>query len=259
MGAVKPVADLKYERELFADGYRRVAGIDEVGRGSFAGPVSVGVAVLEAGVHLQVGGLTDSKALTARQREAMVPRIRRWCTAKVGHVAAVEIDEIGMAYALGLAAQRALVALARQGELPDAVLLDGKHNWFSEQSKSGLSCTANAKRVRYDELVQQLWGEAGGSVWSGGVRTVVNGDYWCASIAAASVVAKVERDRIMSTLDTKYPVYGWASNKGYGSVHHREAIRVHGLSPQHRLSWSLGASERQIREAYGQRGIEIRG
>ena len=86
------------------------------------------------------------------------------------------------------------------------------------------------------------------------VTMVIKGDYKCASIAAASVVAKVERDELMVQLDIRYPGYGWAKNKGYGSAAHREAISVQGPSPQHRLSWSLPATAEQIEAAAAQRG-----
>lgn len=86
------------------------------------------------------------------------------------------------------------------------------------------------------------------------VTMVIKGDYKCASIAAASVVAKVERDELMVQLDIRYPGYGWAKNKGYGSAAHREAISVQGPSPQHRLSWSLPATVEQIEAAAAQRG-----
>ena len=110
-----PAADLEYEQQLFASGARTVAGIDEVGRGSMAGPVTVGVAILTPDATLEVGGLIDSKALSPARRESMVPEIRQWCAVAVGHVEPADIDRLGMTLSLRLAAQRALAELARRG------------------------------------------------------------------------------------------------------------------------------------------------
>ena len=94
--ATPPAADLEYEQQLFASGARTVAGIDEVGRGSMAGPVTVGVAILTPNATLEVGGLIDSKALSPARRESMVPEIRQWCAVAVGHVEPADIDRLGM-------------------------------------------------------------------------------------------------------------------------------------------------------------------
>ena len=130
-GSQVPAATLEHEHDLFAAGYQLVAGVDEVGRGSLAGVLSVGVAVIGAQAQLQVAGLIDSKALSPARREKMVPEIRRWCLSAVGHVSPEEIDELGMTLSLRLAAQRALARLGREGTTPEVVLLDGKHDWLS--------------------------------------------------------------------------------------------------------------------------------
>ncbi len=257
--AAKPVADLEYERLLFAAGARAVAGIDEVGRGSMAGPVSVGVAVIGPEASLEVGGLIDSKALSPARRESMVPEIRRWCAVEVGHVDPQDVDALGMTLSLRLAAQRALAALARRGYRADAALLDGKHDWFTPASTSGstvaqgdllslLETSRDPVLERYEVLLVEAWDGVGDPATMP-VTMVIKGDYKCASIAAASVVAKVERDELMVAMDARYPGYEWVKNKGYGSVAHREAISRLGPSPVHRLSWSLPASVEQVAAA----------
>ena len=252
--ATPPAADLEYEQRLFASGARTVAGIDEVGRGSMAGPVSVGVAILTPDATLEVGGLIDSKALSPARRESMVPEIRQWCAVAVGHVEPADIDRLGMILSLRLAAQRALAELARSGYRADAALLDGKHDWFTPPQEDLFSALApDPAQAHYNALLAQAW-EGAGEPAQMPVTMVIKGDYKCASIAAASVVAKVERDELMVQLDTRYPGYGWAKNKGYGSAAHREAISVQGPSPQHRLSWSLPATAEQIEAAAAQRG-----
>ena len=254
-----PAADLEYEQQLFASGARTVAGIDEVGRGSMAGPVTVGVAILTPDATLEVGGLIDSKALSPARRESMVPEIRQWCAVAVGHVEPADIDRLGMTLSLRLAAQRALAELARRGYRADAALLDGKHDWFTPPQEDLFSALVpDPAQAHYNALLAQAWegaGEGGaGEPAQMPVTMVIKGDYKCASIAAASVVAKVERDELMVQLDARYPGYGWAKNKGYGSAAHREAISVQGPSPQHRLSWSLPATAEQIEAAAAQRG-----
>lgn len=252
--ATPPAADLEYEQQLFASGARTVAGIDEVGRGSMAGPVTVGVAILTPDATLEVGGLIDSKALSPARRESMVPEIRQWCAVAVGHVEPADIDRLGMTLSLRLAAQRALAELARCGYCADAALLDGKHDWFTPPQEDLFSALApDPAQAHYNTLLAQAW-EGAGEPAQMPVTMVIKGDYKCASIAAASVVAKVERDELMVQLDARYPGYGWAKNKGYGSAAHREAISVQGPSPQHRLSWSLPATAEQIEAAAAQRG-----
>lgn len=192
---------LKVERKLWEDGNRVVVGVDEVGRGSWAGPLSVGAAILPR--DRRVYKVRDSKMLTEPEREALFTRIAEWCeTWSVGHASPAECDRLGMSEAQRLAARRALDGL---GVEVDQVLVDG--NWDF--------------------------------VGNGKVRRIVRGDATCLSIAAASVLAKVTRDRMMRSEALVHTGYGFASNKGYPCPHHRAALRAWGPSPIHRRSWAF--------------------
>ncbi|MCP3427018.1 ribonuclease HII [Rothia sp. AR01] len=227
-------ADLSIEAELFAAGARCVVGMDEVGRGSLAGPVTVGAAAVLPATTLEVAGLTDSKALAPARRAAMEPLIRAWIPVRTGSASPAEIDALGMTLALRLAGRRALAALAREHDVvPSAVLLDGSHDWLGAPPADLFSLAEEDPLAGYGDA---------GAPWEGPVRTEVKADFRCASVAAASVVAKVERDRAMERLSARWPAYGWAGNKGYGSAAHRLAVGAHGPSPEHRLSWSLGTT-----------------
>jgi len=209
--------DLSHESRLWAAGHRVVIGIDEVGRGALAGPVSVGACALAA-CDTWPHGLADSKELTPARREALVAPLQDFGIARaVGHASPAEIDEHGIVKALRLAGLRALSAIAERGVVADAILLDGKHDWLSERD--------------------DLFGAS--SMTTPPVSMVIGGDRLCASIAAASVVAKVERDALMVALSAEHPPYGWAGNKGYGAAEHLEAIAVHGATEHHRRSWNL--------------------
>ncbi len=161
-------ANLDHEQKLFTAGYRLIAGLDEVGRGALAGPVSVGVAVLDQQNQQILEGLTDSKALTPKRREALIPRIQKWCSYAIGHTTPAEIDVLGMTYALRLAAQRALADLAHRGLYPEAVLLDGKHDWLSPQPANLLDSIDPVYR-RYEELLHRVWNGANSAVEKVGV------------------------------------------------------------------------------------------
>jgi ribonuclease HII len=202
-------ATLEFERVLADEGARYVIGIDEVGRGALAGPVHVGAVLLDMTVAQHLSGVRDSKVLTARRRSALGPRIEAWCTGfAIGAATNDEVDEIGIMAALSLAAQRALEAF----EHVDVIVLDGKHNWLGESAGTR-------------------------------VITAVGADARHASVAAASVLAKVRRDAHLVDLHASAPVYGWDRNKGYGSPAHLAAIETHGLSRWHRRSWRIpGAS-----------------
>lgn len=223
-------------RELETDllrSYPLVAGMDEVGRGALAGPVTVGVAIVGRDQTEQPEGLGDSKVLSPARREALVDPIRKWVSAwGVGHSSPAEIDEWGIIRALRVAGQRALAqALSAQGVslLPGVIILDGIHDWLSEPEADLFSV--------YGE------GALAASEWVGlgvdlpPVRMQVKADLQCAVVAAASVLAKVERDALMEGYDD--PGYGWASNKGYGSLAHTRAIERLGVSDLHRRSWKL--------------------
>lgn len=206
----RPVPTLETERALFASGSRVVVGMDEVGRGAIAGPVTIGVVAVDASVGNVPEGLADSKLMTAKRREAMVPIVKQWALAwGTGSATASEIDAYGIMAALSLAGSRALASL---GVHPDVVILDGTTSFLVEE--------VNGPRV----------------------ITQVKADQTCASVSAASVIAKVERDALMTTLHEQYPHYGWNSNKGYGAKVHTDALRTHGVTELHRRSWNLGVS-----------------
>jgi len=211
---IAPTLDV--ERGWIASGVSHVAGMDEVGRGALAGPVSVGVVLVGADTGEIPAGLADSKLLQARVRESLVPHIAAWCVASaIGHASPAEIDSLGIIGALRLAGTRALRALPI---VPDVVILDGSHNWLTREQDL---FDADAPAVQR-------------------VQMLVKADQICASVAAASVLAKVERDGLMCDLDAAVPGYAFATHKGYGSDLHRQAIRTLGASDAHRRSWRLG-------------------
>ena len=190
---------LSVERDLWGAGAEVVVGVVEVGRGAWAGPLSVGAAVLPQ--DKRVYKVRDSKVLTEREREAMYDRIAGWCaTWAVGHATQVECDELGMAAAQRLAAKRAIEGL---GVTPDAVLVDG--NWDF--------------------------------VGLGNTRKLVKGDRHCLSIAAASILAKVTRDRMMREEAEHFPGYDFELNKGYPCPRHKVALQGMGPTSIHRRTW----------------------
>lgn len=194
---------LRLERRCWKAGERIVVGIDEVGRGAWAGPVTV-AAVVPAPEHLR--GIRDSKQLTRHERERAASDVRDWAVAfGVGHATHLECDELGMTAALRAAAHRALAELAAQGYEPDRVILDGNHDYL------GLG-----KRR---------------------VTTVIKGDTSVLGVAAASCVAKVTRDALMRQEADHYPPYDFESNVGYPAPVHKAALRGYGPSAIHRRTW----------------------
>jgi len=190
---------LAVERELWDAGEQIVVGIDEVGRGSWAGPLTIGAAVLPR--DRRVLKVRDSKMLTEPEREALFDRLAAWCVAwSVGHVSPEECDELGMSEAQKLAARRAIDGL---GVTPDRVLIDGN------------------------------WDFVGG----GRTRRIVKGDATCLSIATASILAKVTRDRIMRAEAEHFPGYDFELNKGYPCPRHKLALKAYGPTTIHRRSW----------------------
>lgn len=188
---------LSVERELWGDDSAVVVGVDEVGRGAWAGPISVGAAVVPR--DRRVYKIRDSKMLKEPEREAMFSRIADWCeTWSVGHATQVECDELGMSEAQRLAARRAIDGL---GVVPDHVLVDGKWDFV------------------------------------GGAKTIVKGDSKSLSIAAASILAKVTRDRMMRQADAVFPGYNFEANKGYPCPIHKAHLQYMGPSSIHRRSW----------------------
>jgi ribonuclease HII len=199
---------LRVEGRYFAEGCVAVGGVDEVGRGAWAGPVSVGVAVVTAGCGRRIPkGVRDSKQLTWAERELLfTPLGRAVASWAVGHASNEECDELGMTAAQRLAATRALGQL---DVAPDMLLLDGKFD-FLRDGENGLP-----------------------------VRTIVKGDTSSKAIAAASVLAKVTRDRMMALESEHYPWYGFESNRGYPAPTHKMALAAWGCTPIHRLSWAF--------------------
>ncbi|MEU7887161.1 ribonuclease HII [Microbispora bryophytorum] len=203
-------AGYEIEDELRAAGAVHIAGVDEVGRGAWAGPVVVCAAVTAFGPPPELPGrgertvrLTDSKLLGPAQREAFAAVLPDWVTCHAyGAAGPEEIDEVGMTEALRRAASRALEALPLR---PDVVLLDGAHDFL-------------------------------GRPWR--VRCEVKADQRSVSVAAASVLAKVHRDRMMAEIGEAHPSYGFAANAGYPSPVHQQALAETGPTPHHRLSWS---------------------
>ncbi len=192
---------LSVERELWDSGHEVVVGMDEVGRGAWAGPLTIGAAVLPR--DKRVNKIRDSKQLTEPEREALFGRIADWCvTWSVGHASEEECDELGMSEAQRLAARRALDDL---GVPVDRVLLDGN------------------------------WDFVGGGI----TRRIVKGDATCLSISAASILAKVSRDRIMRVEAEHYPGYDFDRNKGYPCPRHKAALQAWGPCAIHRRSWAF--------------------
>jgi ribonuclease HII len=218
---------LRVERSFQRSGYRVLAGMDEVGRGALAGPVSVGVVVIDDSCRSAPPGVRDSKLLTPAARERMVPHIRRWSSAyAVGHASAAEIDGIGIMAALRLAGVRALAALP---VVPDLVILDGNHDWLTAREHAGL--------LAFADSLGSFGAEAGPVTPP--VTTMVKADLRCSSVAAASVLAKVERDALMVALSGEHPAYQWAVNKGYAAPEHLAALDALGPCVLHRRSWRL--------------------
>ncbi len=197
-----PRPTLRIERKFWSAGDQVVVGIDEVGRGSWAGPVTVG-AVVAGDAHLS--GIRDSKLLTHAEREIAARRVRGWARGiGIGHASHTECDELGMTEALRRAAGRALCELAEQGLVPDRIVLDGKHDYL------GMPRT---------------------------VCTIVKADQTVLSVAAASVVAKVTRDEMMAAEAEHFPAYGFDSNRGYPAPRHKCALAAYGPTTIHRRSW----------------------
>lgn len=212
---------LDFENNLFSRGAKLIAGMDEVGRGCLAGPVSVGVAVINIDCVNPPENLADSKLLTHEQREELLPLVKTWVKEfAVGHASNDEIDEIGLTRALRRAGRRALAQLDTK---PDHLILDGKHNWLMPEKE-----TQNMFEQEFDDgpLSVNLK-----------IIAQVKADLTCASVAAASIVAKTTRDQMMSELSKEFPNYFWAENKGYAAPEHLEAIKSFGATKYHRVSW----------------------
>jgi ribonuclease HII len=191
--------DFSFERAAMALGHRRIAGVDEVGRGPLAGPVTAAAVILDPARIPE--GLNDSKKLTAKARAALYGQILAVAEVGVGHATVEEIDEINILRASHLAMERAIAALT--GPICYA-LIDGN-------------------------MLPRGFGTPG--------ECVIKGDGRCQSISAASIVAKVCRDEVMLTLSQQHPGYGWETNAGYGSKKHMAALQSLGATPHHRRSF----------------------
>ena len=190
---------LRYERRAWDSGATLVAGVDEVGRGSLFGPVVAAAVILDRGYRIR--GLRDSKLLLAERRELLALRIREHCVAwAIAAVDAARIDQINIYHASRLAMREAVMRLAPS---PDHLLIDA---------------------LRLDCALPQ--------------KAIIHGDALSASIAAASILAKVERDRMMREWDPVFPAYGLASHKGYSTPKHLAALREYGPTPLHRQSFA---------------------
>lgn len=237
------IPSFKYEKDLLCEGYDWVIGLDEVGRGSLAGPVMVGAAVIgikQVKENYMPEGLADSKLLSEKRREELYEPLQKWCTTwAVGSCTNTEIDEWGISYALGVAALKAISKVEE----------DIKKLSFSVNADSGAnSCADSNFRIAaildgpcdYIDKVANTF-DAPYISEPVKVHTLVKADRQCASVAAAAVLAKVTRDNLMVSLakNPKYAAYDWESNKGYGSLAHRNAIKKVGPSDLHRLSWHL--------------------
>ncbi|HXZ27577.1 MAG TPA: ribonuclease HII [Terriglobales bacterium] len=202
---------LKFEKQAWAAGARRVAGVDEAGRGSLFGPVVAAAVILDP--EHRIRGLRDSKLLTAARREELAEKIREHSLARaVAAVDAAMIDRINIYQASRLAMLEAVTQLA---PAPDHLLVDA---------------------MRLEHPCPQT--------------SIIHGDARSASIAAASILAKVERDRMLEEFDRLYPAYGLAANKGYSTPHHLRSLRSHGPSPLHRQSfapvWNATATQEML-------------
>ena len=197
-----------YEREARERGFSRIAGVDEVGRGCLFGPVFAAAVVLDP--LRPIRGLRDSKVLDSAQRRALAEQIKARCISwAVGGAHVFEIDQINIYQASRLAMRRAVEALAVQ---PDFLLIDA---------------------VKIDLPIEQL--------------PLIDGDARCRAIAAASIIAKVDRDACLEQWDRVFPQYNLASNKGYSTPDHKRALRKHGPTLLHRFSfWPVRATSERV-------------
>ncbi|PIR67698.1 ribonuclease HII [bacterium CG_4_10_14_0_2_um_filter_33_32] len=196
------IPNLKIEKELYNKGYQAICGMDEVGRGAWAGPLVIGAIIL--GKNQRKYGVRDSKELSFQKREELFSAILDFSIDySFGEVSAKEIDILGLSKGIKLAAERCLSNLKI---IPEIVLLDGKWNYLTSDIE---------------------------------VKTIVKGDSKSVSIASASIIAKVKRDRLLNILHKKHPSYNFENNKGYGTRQHQEAIKKHGLTDLHRKSYKI--------------------
>ena len=249
--SIQEIPTLRMERELAGRGYDLVVGFDEVGRGALAGPVMVGAAAVWSADLPSLAvpeGVADSKMLTEHRREAIFEPLRAWCAASaVGQASNGEIDEWGISHALGVAALRALDDLERTLGLGVGLGAGAGPGAARPAAAAGHKAApvtvAGTLDGPNDYITKALSTfDAPAVPVPAHIVTQVKGDRHCATVAAAAVIAKVTRDRMMVDLaqgDPRYAPYEWERNKGYGSAAHRGAIAEFGPTPLHRVSWKL--------------------
>ena len=209
---IRPWPNASRERRLFEHGAQTIVGVDEVGKGSWAGPLVIGIAMLSRETVFSdepavvLGGVRDSKQLSEMQREEMFDRVAAKClTWSIGAASALECDQLGMVEAQRLATARGFAAL--DGASVDVAIVDGRWDFVSPHAHK--------------------------------VMLEVKADADCVSVAAASVLAKVSRDRVMRALAVDYPQWHFDTNKGYPCPKHRAALQGYGPSAIHRTSWAF--------------------
>ncbi len=232
MRKIKPWPNATRERALFGRGAKTIVGIDEVGKGSWAGPLVVGIAMLSREMVFSdepavlLGGVRDSKQLSEMQREEMFDHVAANCLRwSIGAASALECDQLGMVAAQRLATARGFAALA--GASVDVAIVDGR--WDFVASVDVASVDAAIVDGRWDFVAPH----------AREVMLEVKADADCVSVAAASVLAKVSRDRMMRTLAGDYPQWHFDTNKGYPCPKHRAALQGYGPSAIHRTSWAF--------------------
>lgn len=194
---------LEEEKLLWQRGLKYICGIDEVGRGCFAGPVVVGAVIFSPECNLPEG-IADSKLLKPRQRESLAKAIKESCQSwAIAEISVTTINKVGIGKATQMAFRKVVKLLDKN---PDFILMDAFYIKHLNRKKQ---------------------------------KAIVKGDQKVASISAASIIAKVYRDKLMKVIHKKYPLYGFAKHKGYGTKAHQAAIKKHGLSRIHRKSFNL--------------------
>lgn len=190
-----------HEKRIYAQGFQNIAGIDEAGRGPLAGPVVAAACILPRGVYF--ANLNDSKQVSPEQREILFKKLNgtKGVLFGIGEASVLEIDQMNILQATFLAMQRAVQALPSP---PDYLLIDGNQSPYFNIQK----------------------------------ETLVEGDSLSISIAAASILAKVFRDRLMEKMDETWPMYGFKRHKGYGTKEHMEALKKWGPCPHHRMTFN---------------------
>lgn len=246
--SVKP--SLRVEKAWAREGIEIVIGCDEVGRGAIAGPVSVGMVAINASSAKALTGVRDSKLMTRAQREALYDAVKSWgLTSATGSATAAEIDQLGIMEALRRAGLRALEAMtldfpALVGGGKVRILLDGSFNWLTSGKRQDALFDSEFLEDDDAAVRPDSWLRSQGlTVEDLPVVVRPKADRDCTSVAAASVLAKVERDAFMRELAGAHPEYGWESNVGYGSGAHYAGIEKCGVSEYHRVSWLKGVAQ----------------